>query len=375
MSRKVIDGLPWFFDRGTPEVYLSAKASFLVLDFEATRWKGNGAIDPASELIIGCYEIHRPSHQTEYKTIWGGEYEMGELVRDIGSVDFVVAHNAKYELQWLKRCGMELRDVLVYCTMLGQWVLDGNERLPRNLDGLAQRYKLGRKIDLIAKLWDTGTETYDIPRSWLEEYCKLDVALCRQLFLKQREQLAERDQLHLAWARNVVTACLADIEFAGMTLDKERVDDEFRRISEELERTSEELQRIADGRNLGSSKQLSELLFSVLEFTPPKDQRGKPRLTPKGAVATDAAAIESLVATTDEQRQFLALYKRWNKLDSLLTKNLDFFVKICEERGGVFHGAFNQNVTQTHRLSSSGRPVKFKGAKKAKGVTNCALVA
>lgn len=361
-----VEGLPWFFKKGSQNVYTSERASYLVLDFEASI-KGNGPVDPDAYLVLACWTVVCPGFPSVRKYAWGNEYEMKELIKDIKSVNFIVAHNAKYEMQWLKRCGMDLRNVLSYCTMLGQWVLDGNQALPRSLKGMAKRYGLKPKMDLIAFLWDAGMETDDIPKDWLHEYCELDVDLCHAIFLKQRIRLQAQQQLHLAFVRNISAACLADIEFNGMTLDKERIYAEHERVSGELATTGEALDRISGGINLASPKQVGELLFTVLGFAPPLDQRRKPILTGGGAISTSATALQALHAVTDEQREFLSVYKRYNKLDSLLTKNLAFFKGVCDERDGVFHAAFNQNITKTHRLSSSGRPIKFAGAKKAKG--------
>jgi DNA polymerase I-like protein with 3'-5' exonuclease and polymerase domains len=363
-----VEGLPWFFTEGSQKVYGDPSSSYVVLDFEASRWSGEGqAIYPDCYLVLACWQVVRPGQPIEYKHKFGNEYEMQELVKDIKSVDFIVAHNIKYEYQWLKRIGMEIRDILGYCTMLGQWVLDGNQAKPRSLAGLAQRYGLKKKIDLIAKLWDAGLETDEIPDEWLKEYCDLDVELARQIFVKQIPQLQRRRQMHLAYVRNLTAACLADIEGQGMQLDKERVYAEYDRVSRELEETGAILGRITGGINLASAKQLSGFLFGVLNFETPKDQRGKEIKTPGGVVSVNAAALQRLKATTEEQKVFLAAYRRYNKLDSLLTKNLEFFKGVCDEKDGVFYATLNQNVVKSHRLSSSGRPIKFRGAKKARG--------
>jgi hypothetical protein len=71
---------------------------------------------------------------------WGGEFEQGGLLDLIAQADFLVAHNAKYELHWLKRCGQDLRKLFVFDTKIAEYVLLGNLASPGNLDlGVAPR--------------------------------------------------------------------------------------------------------------------------------------------------------------------------------------------------------------------------------------------
>lgn len=368
MNQDTDKNLPWFLtDKSAKEIYRSPKASFLVLDFEATTLDG-GALNPDQELVLACWHIFRPGERRVTKEHFGDEFSMGELLADIKSVNFIVAQNAKYELQWLKRCGAELRDILVWDTMLAAWVLDGNQRMPRNLSALAERYGYPGKQDLISTLWETGVDTRDIPRDWLSDYCHHDVMLTYLVFRKQLEQVYSLGLQHLVLVRNLTCACLADIEFNGMTLDKERVQQEYERVIERHTETQDVLREISGGINLNSPKQLGQFLFETLGFDVPRDRRGKEIRTDKGAYKTNSEVIGKLVASTDEQRRFLSAYSEYNKLDSLLTKNLDFFVNVCKERGGAFQALFNQAVAQTHRLSSSGLPILFKGRKEKKGV-------
>ena len=76
----------------------------------------------------------------------------------------------------------------------------------------------------------------------------------------------------------------------------------------------------------------------------------------------------ALKAKTKEQREFVEVYQQFNKLNAALSKNLEFFMGIVEEHNNFFYGQFNQTVTQTHRLSSSGRPTYFELFQKKKSV-------
>jgi DNA polymerase-1 len=269
----------------------------------------------------------------------------------------VVAHNAKFELGWLKRCGLDLRSVRCYDTMLGEWVLLGNERQSGlSLQASCERRGIEGKEDYVAKLIKLGVSTENIPRDWLEEYCHEDVRATEQLFNVQVKLLKERGQLHLQVQRSAVCAALADIEFNGLYLDKKRVEEEYHKALSEYVETKTKLEDYGSI-NWRSRKQVGELLYDELGFKEPTDRRGNPRRTPTGGRATDKAAISSLVATNAKQREFVRLFKSVANLNAKLTKSLEFFKGVVDLYDSRFYGIFNQGTTSTHRLSSSGRPI------------------
>jgi DNA polymerase I-like protein with 3'-5' exonuclease and polymerase domains len=290
------------------------------------------------------------------------------LLDDIQSVDFIVAQNLKFELQWLRRCGQELRDVHGYDTLLAQWVLDGNRRLPRDLASLARKYKTARKLDIVSKLIKSGVSVRDIPPAWVLEYCHADVESTKQIFIKQQEELSAANQWHLIHVRNLTCSVLADIEFEGLCLDPEKVQAEYVRCTQVKEELGKKLAELTGGINLNSPKQLAEFIYGTLGLEEPKDYKGDYIRTKGGDPAANANALSRIVPKTDKQREFIALYKEYNKVVSLLEKNLDYFRLVCEQKGGVFHGEIRQGVVETHRLASSGIPTLFDGLKKTKSV-------
>lgn len=358
--------LPWFLKKGAQRIFTDPKASYAVLDFETDTEEYGSATNLNNSLVLACWHIKKPDQPLIKKSKYGNEYEMHELLEDLKDVDFVVAQNAKFELQWLKRCGAELRDILVYDTMLGAWVEDGNLVKPRDMNSLAKRYGIEiRKIDLVSSLIHVGWNPRYIPRAWLEVYCHRDVELAHEIFLRQRKILEDLNLLHIALTRFLTCAVLADIEFEGMCLDKEAVLAEYEKVSTEAEQAKRRLEDMADGVNLASPLQLAKFLYEDLGFEQLRD-RGQVKTTPSGKPLTNADTLLALEVTTEKQREFIDLYRRYNKLDSLLSKSLIFFKGVVDEYGGKFKAIFNQNITQTHRLSSSGRPLLFSGSSKSR---------
>ena len=342
------------------------------MDFETTTKEFGSALNKENHIVLTCWDVVHTDGTVQSKHVWGDEYELYELEEDIKRADFVVAHNAKFELQWFKRCGIDLRNVLVFDTFLAEWVIAGNRGgqagWELNLDDTAARYGLPPKLSIAKVMLDSGIDTEDIPREHLLPYCQRDVELTRKLFRLQIKELDRLGLTHIALTRNLCCAALADLEFNGAELDKERVTEEYNKSVEEFRECDAKLIAFTGGINLSSPKQLGEYLFGVLGFPVPKDHKGAELLTKKGIPKTDVKTLDKLKAVTQEQRDFLELYKRRNKLDSLITKNLEFFKLVCDERGGRFFGNINQGFTQTHRLASTGRPILFAGAKKPRGV-------
>jgi DNA polymerase I-like protein with 3'-5' exonuclease and polymerase domains len=295
---------------------------------------------------------------------YGGSMLPTWVVTKIMSYDFIVAHNAKFDMQWLSRMGVELRDVPIYCTMMGEWVILSNRSkglTDLSLNSSARRYGIRQKLDPVSLLIKAGICPSTINRRWLLSYCQQDVDICRDIFWQQIEQLRTYNLLHVAVNRNNTAACLADIEFHGMTLDPPRVMEEHERATGELAKSYEVLQALAPGVNFNSPKQVVKLLYEDLGFQPVKE-RGEPVLS------SNAKVMAKLKAENKQQEEFLSAYKTYNKADSLISKNLTFFKKVCEELAAKFYGIFNQGATDTGRLSSSGRSILFKDMKKAMAV-------
>lgn len=359
----VDNGLPWFVGVEGLRAY-ERRNNYIILDFETTNLTNGLAVNPDNSLVLACWTVVVDG-KVEHKSLFGDEYDMGQLLTDIASAEFLVAHNAKFELQWLARCGLDLRSVLVYDTMVAEWVIAGNRKMPFNLEDTAQRYKLGGKESLVSKLIKYGVCPSLIPRSWLLKYCARDVEVCHKLFLEQCEKLDVEDLWHIVLARNLIIPALADIEVQGLHLDKARVYAEEARLKAVIEETGEKLDAITGGINLGSPKQLRDLLYSRLKFDPPLDNGGEVMLTGGGDISTAVPALAKLVAETDEQKNFLDLYREYNLASSLLSKNINYFKLVCDQKNGVLFGSLNHCRTANHRLASGGIKQMFSGVKTA----------
>lgn len=375
--RAVRDTLPGHVRNPDPGIYRSN--NYVALDFETTT-VGNGlAVYPDNRIVLAAWELgpDHPClgagrseqygvqdyeiHRTGVRYKWGGEYDLGCLVRQIERADFIVCHNAKFELAWLARCGLDLAKVVVWCTQVGEYVIGGNRWQwgQLSLENSGQR-RLGEgKINIISKLFKAGLCSTEIPASWLLDYCAQDVILCRKLFQAQREyMLKDGPLLPVMYTRCLLTPILADIENNGMYLDAAQVSQMCLEKELEYGQLQQKLEEVTGGINVNSPDQLAEYLYDTLKFEELRDHRGNVKRTGTGKRKTDKDTVPLLRARTDEQREFLELYKRHKELYNELTKYLRKFRDCCEEADGRLVGQFNQTNTTTHRLSSSGLDYK-----------------
>lgn len=353
MPSNIKSRLPSWVSEPTPDIYLSD--DYLVVDFETTNLQNGLAIEKRNSIVCGTWKF-----RGKIKTIVGNEYQFQELLEDIGKAKFLIAHNAKFELQWLQRCGLDLTKIIIYDTQIGEYVILGNRSAALDLDSVADRYGVGHKVHLVSKLVKSGVCPSEIPTNWLTMYNVADVELTEQVFLKQRKILKELGLLPTMYTRCLLTPVLADIEQFGMVIDGDRVKKVYEKLSEEYKEVMRDLDELTGGINPRSGTQVAEFLYITLGFKELRDRRGRPLRTGTGRPLTDSDTILQLEATTDEQRRFLELKKRQSYLDSKLTKTVQKFFDCLSDPDapGILHASLNQTRTQTHRLSSTG--LKYK---------------
>jgi len=354
--------IPSFISSPDPSIYLSD--NYVVLDFETTGEDYGTATNPDNGLVTTVFR-----YKGRETLLNVNEYKHAPLLEAIEQADFIVAHNAKFELGWLKRCGLDLTQALVFDTQIAEYVLLGNRAVGKlSLGVVAKKYGYGTKDPYIDILMKSGICPSDMPRSLLNHRCRKDVEQTENIFLKQRALLHEADQLKTLYTRCIFTPVLADIEFNGLHLDGERVVSTYSEYQRSLTECSNKLATLSGGINLRSTKQLADFLYSELGLSELTDKRGDPLRTPAGRPKTDSETITRLATSNKRQRDFISTYKEFNKLSSALSKNLEFFMGVVKEMGSTFLGQFNQTVTQTHRLSASGRRLQFDLFEKPKSV-------
>lgn len=353
MTALTVNALPWFVREPNPSIYQTGVPLFL--DFETTNLDKGSARNKMNKIVLACWQ---EGWDGEIQHKWGGEFALSDLLAAISRCDFIVAHNAKFELHWLARCGGFLEEMLVYDTMLAEYVIGGNRWKTQqlSLEKCCRRRGLPSKGQVVSRMMKAGTPTQDIPKEWLLKYCQQDVRLLPLLMKRQLSDLTS-GLLPVVYSRCLLTPALADIERNGIALTSQPILKLADELEAELAQWERKANLLAEGVNLNSPKQMAAFLYDQLKFAEPTVRRGRsvvPDRTPAGGRKTDADTIAGLVCTTAQQREFKEVFTKAREIGGQLTMYLRKFKQCIEEANGVLYADFNQMQTATQRLSSSG---------------------
>jgi DNA polymerase-1 len=251
--------------------------------------------------------------------------------------------NAKFDRLVLRCQGINLMGV-VFDTMLASYVLnpEGSHNLTdlslQYLNILAQSYS-----DLVPK----GKTIADVAIPTVANYCGMDVHTTWLLVPQLRSRLEETPALLrlLLEVEQPLEPVLADMEYVGVRIDQDYLKEFSKTLEQDLRAIEERAYAVAgQSFNLGSPKQLSELLFETLGL-----DRRKSRRTKSGGYSTDAATLEKLQGDHPVVDAIL----EYRTLAKLKSTYVDALPALVRPDTGRVHTDFNQAITATGRLSSS----------------------
>lgn len=334
--------LPKFVSNPDPRIYLEGKS--LVLDLETTNIeKGDARYDnrivcAASKLGGGKIQYH-PSDSI-LETVSKGDY------------DFIVAHNAKFELKYFIKCGIDVSSILVYDTLLSEKVIISNRNKPLDLGSVSLRYGGTAKEYLVDLLMKGKVCPSEMPESLLRRRVIKDVYDTEFIFKRQVEALRSSGALNVAYTKNVFCPVVADMEMNGMFLDKDLAKTLSREDNRQLLDILEQLDEISGGINWNSPKQVSKFLYEDAGFDIPQVRR-QPLLNKNGSGKTDATTLALLKPKNKRQRNILDLISRHHKTGKRVSTYHNKFEEYIEGNDCLMWGSINQATTATQRLSSS----------------------
>jgi DNA polymerase I-like protein with 3'-5' exonuclease and polymerase domains len=293
--------------------------------------------------------------------IYGNELQMGELAQALERADFVVAFNGKFDIGWMLRAGIDPYRLILYDPMIAEYCIAGNIKKNLSLDALAKEYIGEGKRAFIDICMKKGIDPEDMPKSKLIERCDMDVLQTRDLFLAQREKIIRSGLLGHVYTRSLLSMPLADIESKGMHIDADRVQGLYLDSAAKLAAATQAVDEFTGGINPRSPKQVKEFVYEELKFKPKMKGKGR-NATPILSTRTEDLLL--LKATNNRQRKFLELKQDFARHNADVGKNLLFFHGVATDKrddipANTFYAQFNQCVTVTHRLSSSGIPRTF----------------
>ncbi len=257
------------------------------------------------------------------------------------SADYPKAlQNAKFDRLVLLFQGIKLAGV-VFDTLLASYVL--NPEGSHNLTDLSRKY-LAIAAKTYTQLVPKGQTIADLDIPTVAVYCGLDGYTTWQLVSKLRQELTPTLLELLLKVELPLEPVLADMEVRGIRIDQAYL----KQLSGQLETSLKELeiqayQAAGETFNLGSPKQLSELLFHKLQLDPKKSRKTKL------GFSTDAATLEKMQG----DHPLIDLILEHRTLAKLKSTYVDALPALVRSDTGRVHTDFNQTITSTGRLSSS----------------------
>ena len=258
-----------------------------------------------------------------------------------------VGQHLKYDAHVLANYGIELKGIQ-FDTMLESYVLN-SVASRHDMDSLASYY-LGTKTTKYEEVAGKGAKQITFDKVEIEiagPYAAEDADITLRLHQTLWAQLNASDKEYLKSVFENIELPLVDvltkIEANGALIDADILHEQSAQLSTRLVELEQQAHDVAGQVfNLGSPKQLAEILFEKLELPVVKK-------TPKGAPST---AEEVLVQLAEEYElpKLILENRSLSKLKSTYTDKLPLM--ICERTGRV-HTSYHQATAATGRLSST----------------------
>ena len=255
-----------------------------------------------------------------------------------------VGQNLKYDKHILANHGVALNGI-AHDTLLQSYVLESHRT--HNMDDLAMRH-LGLTTIHFEDVAGKGAKQVKFNEVTVEtasEYAAEDADITLQLHQTLIPHIAKEDKLNFIYSHIEMPSMeiLYTIERNGVLIDANMLNKQSHEIGLRLVELENNAYELAGQQfNLGSPKQLQEILFDKLGIKPLKK-------TPSGAPSTDEDVLQELALDYPLPKVLLE-YRGLAKLKSTYTDKLP---KMINPHTGRVHTSYNQAVAITGRLASA----------------------
>lgn len=256
-----------------------------------------------------------------------------------------VGQNIKYDILELRNYGIRVKGKL-FDTMIAHYLL--NPEIRHGMDYMAETYLHYRTIhidELIGARGKNQKNMRDIDPAIVTDYAAedADITLKLKYILEKEIHANHLDQLFYQIESPLVSV-LADMEWTGVRLDLEALNDLSTQYSAELLQIEQEITEMAGiAFNVNSPKQIGEVLFDRLKIA------DKAKKTKTGQYKTSEEELEKMRF----KHPIIDKILEQRGLKKLLGTYIDAFPLLINERTGKIHTSFNQTVASTGRLSST----------------------
>ncbi|MCG8370537.1 MAG: DNA polymerase I, partial [Proteobacteria bacterium] len=256
-----------------------------------------------------------------------------------------VGHHLKYDAHILARYGIGMRG-MAYDSMLESYVLN-SVATRHDMDSVARHY-LGKETIHYEDVAGKGAKQLTFNQIDLETaspYAAEDADVTLQLHERLWAELGDVPALKTVYEdiEQPLVPVLLDMEESGVLVDRRMLGLQSGELGKKMAKLEAKAHELAGGPfNLGSPKQLREILFERLELP-------VVRKTPKGQPSTAEDVLAEL-ANDYELPAVIIDYRGVSKLKSTYTDELPLMIN---ERTGRIHTSYHQAVAATGRLSST----------------------
>src|SRR5215469_5755703 len=298
---------------------------------------GLAAYVPIDHRAPGGLDLAKPGELALEITI----YKLRQLLEDPGVLK--IGHDVKTVAHLLSRYGIALAPY--DCTMLMSYVLDGGQ-LEHKIENLV-RSCFEHELQPLKELIGTGKSliafaevTPERARDFAAE--RADAALRLHMLLKAR-LVRDRMTAFYETIERPLVPVVAAMEREGIRVDPAALAE----LSRDFEHRIGEIERaifraVGNEFNIGSTKQLGDVLFEKLEL--PGGKKGK-----TGAYGTDASILEELAPLHEVPGHVL----EWRQLTKLKSTYADALAEEIDGESGRVHTSYALAVAATGRFSSN----------------------
>lgn len=303
----------------------------------------------AAKLVGLSFSVKE--NQAFYVPIPSNQEEAQEIVDEFKVVYeneriLKIGQNLKYDLMVLENYGVHLKGAM-FDTMIAHYLLHPDR--PHNMDYMAEALLGYRTIHIDELIGPKGKKQKNMselsPDKVYEYACEdADVTLKLKNILEPMLQeqgcatLFQRMEMPLM-------PVLARMERNGVQIDTNALEETSTLFTERMRNIETEIEVMA-GRpfNVTSPKQVGEVLFDDLKIS------SNPKKTKTGQYVTS----EDVLRTLRGRHPIVEKILDYRGLKKLLSTYIDALPRLVNPRTGRIHTSFNQTVTLTGRLSSSG---------------------
>ncbi len=253
----------------------------------------------------------------------------------------IVGQNIKYDYKVLSRWGVTIAN-LWFDTMIAAWLVN-SAGAGYGMDALAERYLGYRTVHFADVVGGKDGRFEDVPVDAATRYAAEDADITFRLYRVLEPLLVRRGVQELFTGTEMpLVPILANMEMVGIGLDADELAAYSVELSASIKTIAADIYRLA-GRefNIGSTKQLQEVLFTERKLQPVKKT--------KTGFSTDNSVLQILAREDPIPEQVL----RYRQLTKLLSTYVESLPRLIHPETGRIHTHYNQTGTATGRLSST----------------------